>query len=250
MTRVVNLSTVFRGLPRDERPAAAAAAGWTRVESWWEFASAAPARDDLERFLAAVEDAGVELVAVNAHGGDRESGERGLAGLPGRGDEFRASIEGIAGVHERTGAALFNVTIGNASPRVGRDALFAVAAERYRWACERVLPFGGTLLLEPLAASGNPDYPFRTGYDVAEFLGTHLADVPNIGLLFDTYHLASNGVDPVSAAADLAPVIRHVQFADVPGRGAPGTGDIDFASVERALDAADYAGDIALEHLG
>ncbi|MFC0674395.1 TIM barrel protein [Brachybacterium hainanense] len=250
MSRVVNLSTVFRGLPRDERPAAAAAAGWTRVESWWEFASATPDQDDLARFLSAIEEAGVELVAINAHGGDRDAGERGLAGLLGREEEFRASIEGIASVHARTGARSFNVTIGNVSPQVDREQLLALAAARYRWACERVRSFGGTLLLEPLTADGNPDYPFRTGYDVAEFLEERLAGVPNIGLLLDTYHLASNGVDPAAAARDLAPIIRHVQFADAPGRGAPGTGDIDFPAVERALAEAGYTGDIAHEHLG
>lgn len=250
MSRVVNLSTVFRDLPRDERPAAAAAAGWSRVESWWEFASATPERDDLERFLTAIQDARVELVAVNAHGGDREAGERGIAGLPDRGEEFQASIEGVAGVHRRTGARTFNVPIGNLAPHLGRDELLATAAERYRWACERLRSFGGMLLLEPLAEHGNPDYPLRTGYDAAEFLRTHLPDEPNIGVLFDTFHLASNGIDPAAAARDLAASIRHVQFADAPGRGAPGTGDIDFPAVERALRDAGYAGDIALEYLG
>src|SRR5699024_2358984 len=128
--------------------------------------------------------------------------------LPGRDSEFRASIESIAEVHHRTGARLFNVTIGNLVPaHADRNELFAIAADRYRWASERVRPFGGILLLEPLIAEGNPFYPFHTGYDVAEFLQSYLEDVPNIGLLFDTYHLASNGVDPAAAAGDLAQFI-------------------------------------------
>jgi hydroxypyruvate isomerase len=251
MTAVVNLSTVFRGLERDERAAAAAAAGYERAESWWEFPTATPAADDMARFVDAIRVAGLELVAVNAHGGDRDAGERGLAALPDRHEEFVQSIEGIVAMHRELGPRLFNVTFGNLDEeRWTRDEQLAVAAERYAWACALVAPFGGTLLIEPLTRDGNAAYPFRTGHDIAAFLDEFLPDVPNVGVLFDTFHLASNGVDLVRAIDELGPRIRHVQFADFPGRGLPGTGGLDFDAIERGLDAAGYTGDRALEYLG
>ncbi|WP_306231302.1 TIM barrel protein [Agrococcus beijingensis] len=251
MKPAVNLSTVFRGLERDARPAAAAAAGFTRVESWWEFSSATPAPEDVARFVDALRAAGLELVAINAHGGDREAGERGMAALPDREQEFDQSIEAVAEVHRQLGPRLFNVTFGNLrSDRWTRDEQLASAAERYAAACERVATFGGTLLIEPLTRDGNPDYPMRTAQDAADFLDAFLPDVPNIGVLFDTFHLAANGVELERAIDELGPRIRHVQFADFPGRGRPGTGAIDFDALEERLDRVGYTGEISLEYLG
>ena len=68
-------------------------------------------------------------------------------------------------------------------------------------------------------------------------------------MLADTYHLARAGSDPVGVIAEHARRIHHVQLADHPGRGAPGTGTVDFAGVVAALDRSDYAGMIGLEHV-
>lgn len=251
MSRIVNLSTVYRGLPRDERAAAAAADGFTRVESWWDFSSAAPGKDEIDGFLTSLDAAGVELVAINSHGGDRDAGERGLASRPDRQEEFAQSIAGIVEMNRRTGARHFNVAAGNLdADRWSREEQMSTAAERYTWACAQVDAFGGTILIEPLSLDGNPDYAFRTGHDVVSFIATHLPDVRNIGLLLDTFHLAAGGVDLVGAIDELGPHIRHVQFADFPGRGAPGTGDVDFAALSNALDRVGYTGDISLEYLG
>ena len=251
LSYVVNLSTVYRHLPRDERPAAAAAAGFTRVESWWEFSSATPTAADVDRFLSAIRSAKVALTAVNAYGGDQNAAERGLACLPGRQREFEQSIEGIVEMNRHTGADCFNVTMGYLEPsRWSPDEQFAIAAERYEYAASRVAPFGGTILIEPLTTPGNAHYPFRTGYDVADFLDDHLPNVPNVGILLDVFHLASNGIDILRAIEDLAPRISHVQLADHPGRGQPGSGTIDFDAVRRALDRVGYTGRTALEYLG
>jgi hydroxypyruvate isomerase len=70
-------------------------------------------------------------------------------------------------------------------------------------------------------------------------------DEPNLGLLADVYHLARMGEDIAAALAD--PRLAHVQFADVPGRGAPGTGTLDFEILLRQLAAQDYRGHIGYE---
>ncbi|WP_420174429.1 TIM barrel protein [Luteococcus sp. OSA5] len=248
---VVNLSTVYRGLPRDERPAAAVADGHRRAESWWDFDSATPARNELDGFLQAVSQSGLRLVAINSHGGDRDAGERGLACLPDRQEEFRDSIESVCRVAGATDARKFNVTFGQLDPsRWSEEEQLAVAEENYRWAASRVAEFGGTILIEALSREGNGGYPFHDGHDVQGFIRSRLADVDNVGLLFDTFHLAGNGVDILQAFRALVPVIRHVQLADWPGRGAPGTGGIDFTALETIIRSSGYQGDVALEYLG
>ena len=65
---------------------------------------------------------------------------------------------------------------------------------------------------------------------------------PNVRLLYDAYHAACAGCDPVREVADFVPLIGHVQFADCPGRGAPGSGDLDLDAFVAALEAAGYDG--------
>ena len=66
-------------------------------------------------------------------------------------------------------------------------------------------------------------------------------------LLYDAYHAARAGSDPCREVAELVPLIGHVQYADCPGRGAPGTGDVDLGGLVRALEDAGYEGAVGLE---
>jgi hydroxypyruvate isomerase len=70
-----------------------------------------------------------------------------------------------------------------------------------------------------------------------------------VALLFDTFHLANNGEDLLGVIREWASLIGHVQLADSPGRGFPGTGGIDFAAVLNALWDAGYRGTVAAEYL-
>src|SRR5512139_1914509 len=82
-----NLSTLFTELPLEARFDAAAASGFRAVEIQFPYALP-PAR--LRSLLV---QAGVGLALFNAPPGDAARGERGIASLPGREAEFRASIE-------------------------------------------------------------------------------------------------------------------------------------------------------------
>jgi hydroxypyruvate isomerase len=68
-----------------------------------------------------------------------------------------------------------------------------------------------------------------------------------VRLLNDAYHAARAGGDPVRDVAAYAPLIAHVQYADSPGRGAPGSGGVDLDAFVAALAAAGYDGPVGLE---
>jgi len=67
MTRykTVNCSILFTELPLPQRPAAAAAAGFDAVEFWWPFPVSVPGDAGVDAFIAAVQDAGVQLTGLN-----------------------------------------------------------------------------------------------------------------------------------------------------------------------------------------
>src|SRR4051794_12880607 len=89
---VANVSLLFAELPYYERFAAARAAGFTRVETWWPFPTAFPEPAEVEAFLAALAGADLRLAGLNFYGGDLAAGERGVLSHPDRVEEFRASI--------------------------------------------------------------------------------------------------------------------------------------------------------------
>ena len=65
-----HVSMLFTDLPALDRPAAAKAAGFSVIESWW------PVADDADAWVGAVEAAGVGVSCLNADGGDIAAGKR------------------------------------------------------------------------------------------------------------------------------------------------------------------------------
>ena len=70
-----------------------------------------------------------------------------------------------------------------------------------------------------------------------------------MGFLADLYHLAKMGEDVAEVLSGCREKIRHVQVADLPGRGAPGTGTLDFAPLFRQLAGQGYDGWVGLEYI-
>src|SRR3712207_3513712 len=88
----VNCSILFTELPLLERPEAAKEAGFDAVEFWWPFPVAVPSDADVDGFVRAVRDAGVQLIGLNFFAGDMPGGDRGLVSWPARSPEDRKSV--------------------------------------------------------------------------------------------------------------------------------------------------------------
>src|SRR3954464_941825 len=109
----VNCSILFTEQPLLERPAAAKEAGFDAVEFWWPFPDAVPGDRDIDAFISAVRDAGVQLVGLNFAAGDMPGGDRGLVSWPARSAEFRDNVDVTVGIGERLGCRAFNALYGN-----------------------------------------------------------------------------------------------------------------------------------------
>ena len=241
-----NVSLLFTELPYSERFAAAADAGFALVESWWPFPTPSPSTTELDAFVSAL--SGLRLNALNFYGGDIPGGERGIASHPDRADELAANTRAIVEIAERTGVRQFNLLYGQLDDRWSPETQHSTAVASIRAAATAVAGFGGKILLEPLSQGLNGRYPLLTADDVLAIVDGPLKDLDNVSLLFDTFHLANNGVDLLATASALAPRLAHVQLADTPGRGEPGTGTIPFDSVLDTLKASGYQGVVACEY--
>ncbi|GAA1568485.1 MULTISPECIES: hydroxypyruvate isomerase family protein [Kribbella] len=241
-----NVSMLFTELPYPSRFAAAAEAGFQVVESWWPFAVPNPSAAEVDDFVRTVSAAGVSLGALNFYGGDIPGGERGVASHPDRQAQLAANVQVMVGIAERTGCRLFNLLYGQLDDRWTPEAQAAVAVDAIGSAAAAVQAVGGTVLIEPLTEGLNGRYPLHTADDVVRLLTGPLKDVDNLSLLFDTFHLGSNGVDLLATAASVP--TAHVQLADSPGRGEPGSGSLPIDATLDALKAAGYRGVAACEY--
>ncbi|ASN54069.1 hydroxypyruvate isomerase family protein [Sinomonas sp. R1AF57] len=247
MTYTVNCSILLTELPLLERPAAVKAAGFDAVEFWWPFAEAVPADKDVDAFIAALENAGVQLSGLNFFAGDMPAGDRGLVSWKGRCGEFKDNIDVVVGIAERTGTKAFNALYGNRQDAFTPQEQDELALKNLVAAAEGVAKVGGTVLLEPV--SGTPAYPLKTAADALGVIAaTKEAGVDNVRLLADFYHLAVNGDDVAAVIEEHAKDFGHIQIADNPGRGAPGTGSLPLGEwISRSRELG-YSGYIGLEY--
>jgi hydroxypyruvate isomerase len=133
--------------------------------------------------------------------------------------------------------------VDDATPQQQDD----LATENLALAAAAAARIGATVLVEPV--SGPKPYPLRTAADVIGVLDrVHATGHTNVGFLCDLFHLANNGDDAGAAIAAYADRVAHVQIADCPGRGEPGTGQLDLDGHLTDLQARGYAGWVGLEY--
>jgi hydroxypyruvate isomerase len=244
---LANCSLLFTEEPLLRRPAAAKAAGFSAVEFWWPFATPVPSDREVDAFTAAIGDAGVSLVGLNFFAGDLAGPDAGVLSIPARSGEFRDNVDVVAGIGERLDVRGFNALYGNRVDGVDPAAQDELATESIALAAKAVEGIGATVLIEPV--SGPKPYPLRTADDaVAVVTRARAAGAANVGFLCDLYHLASNGDDIDAAIAAHTGVTAHVQIADAPGRGEPGSGQLDLERYLTALAGRGYRGWVSLEY--
>lgn len=248
----VNLSILFTELPLLERPAAAAAAGFTAVELWWPWTdSPAPERSELDALGQAVRDAGVRLTGLNFYAGRLPGPDRGALSVPGEESErFRANVDVAAAFAESLGCTALNALYGNRAEGVDPAEQDALALENLALAARAADRIGAVLLIEALNKPESPLYPLVSApaaVDVVDKVNA-ATGLDNARFLMDLYHLAMNGEDLPAVIDRYAGRTGHVQIADSPGRGAPGTGALPLEDLLDRLRTAGYDGRVGLEY--
>jgi hydroxypyruvate isomerase len=207
-----------------------------------------PLDAEVDAFVAAIEDAGVQLSGLNFAAGDMAAGDRGLLSDPGSVTAFRDNIDVAVGIGKRLGTKGFNALYGNRIDGVEPAEQDEVAAANLAAAGKAAEAIGAVVLVEPV--SGAPRYPLKHAKDAAQVIDTVERDhgVSSLRLLADLYHMQVNGDDVAGALDTYADRIGHVQIADAPGRGEPGTGDLALATYLRQIADNGYDGYISLEY--
>ena len=241
-----NLSMLYPEHAFLDRFAAAAADGFDAVEYLFPYAfTVAELADRLQAH-------GLTQALFNAPPGDFDAGERGLACLPDRIDEFRRGfIDQALPYAQALGCQRVHVMAGLAPVGVAREALTDCYRANLAWAAAQAAAHGVAVQIEPINTRDIPGY-FLNRQDSAHAL-VQAIGAPNLQVQFDLYHCQI-------VEGDLAMKLRqylgsdgmgrvgHLQIAGVPERHEPDEGELNYPYLLDLIDTLGYTGFVGCEY--
>ncbi|GGQ64189.1 TIM barrel protein [Streptomyces asoensis] len=238
-TLAVCAETVFQELPIEERARRLHEAGF-QVEIWdWT-------RHDLDALARTPAD----FVSMTGYISGSLTDEGGAAEL------LRTAEESLKAA-EHLGCARLNLhgtgLDGRGLPVVPvrgepTEEMWAAARRTLTRVAELGESAGVVFTLENLnTAVDHPGVPFARAADTFALVAA--VDRPGLRMNLDLYHaqIGEGNLIELVRAAHRAGLIGEIQVADVPGRHEPGTGEINYPAVARALVDLGYEGTVALE---
>ena len=220
-----NVSMLFTELPFAERFSAARKAGFEAVEFHWPDEPVPP---------------GFEVALMNFDGGDIAAGDRGYLNDPPR---WRAHVPVAVELARSLGCGRMNALVGLDDGRPRSEQLER-AAEEVAFAARAASPI--TVLIEAINTLDHGSYLIPDTAAAVAFV--RAVGEPNVAVQYDVFHMTRMGEDVEAALREHIDVIAHVQVADHPGRGEPGSGSIDFEALFALLDELGYAGWVGAEY--
>jgi 2-dehydrotetronate isomerase len=161
-------------------------------------------------------------------------GERGLACIPGREEEFKRGIKTALDYANRLDCRLMGVLAGDVPPNADRNVCLDTLVDNLRFAADAVRRDGIQIIVEPICRQRAPDFILHTLDEAAEVLSR--VQSPTVRLCFDTFHVAMERGSVVQEFDSHREMIGYVQIANTPSRTGPSEGDLDLAFfVDHAL---------------
>lgn len=235
-----NLSFLYQDLAFLDRFAAAATDGFGALEYLGPYA------EPKEKVADTLKANGLKQALFNVPSGDWASGERGIACLPDRIEEFRNGISLALDYVKALDCPQVNVISGLAPKGADLETLEKALVENLKYAARRTADAGVKLLIEPINLRDIPGF-FLSTTDHAERILEKVGS-DNLYIQYDFYHMQIMQGDLIPTFTRLKDRIAHVQIADNPGRNEPGTGEINYGFILSELDRLGYDGWVGCEY--
>lgn len=248
-----NLHYLFTEVPFLDRFEAAASAGFQAVEFQVPYDFAA------QELRGRLDGAGLKMVLFDGPMGDWRQGDRGLAAVVGREQEFRAGLARVVEYGEALGCNTVHLMAGV----VGSGQDYALAEQVYlqnlRYACDFLEPHGIHVVIEPInnllgTISDEPSYTTRGmhGYFLNHTIQARRiveqVGADNLSLHLDCYHMQLLEGHLADTIRENISLVRHFQIAGVPGRHEPDAGEIYYPFLFDLIDELGYGGWIGCEY--
>ena len=235
-----NLTMLFTEVPFLDRFERAAKAGFDAVEFLFPYSF--PAAEIKSRLAAN----GLKLVLHNLPAGDWDAGERGIACLPDRVEEFRLGVAKAIEYGTALGTPRLNCLAGKAPAGANDSVLRETFVANLKFAAAELKKAGLRLLIEPINTFDIPGFYLNRTAQALAILDDVGSD--NLFVQYDIYHAQRMEGELAATMKKHLARIGHIQLADNPGRNEPGTGEINYDFLFAHLDAIGYAGHIGCEY--
>ena len=235
-----NLSMLFNEVDFISRFERASKAGFRGVEYLF------PYEWEKERLSEALDTYHLTQVLHNMPAGDWQSGERGIACLPGREGEFQDGVGLAVEYAKALQCDQLNCLVGVPSKEISIETIHKTVVDNLRFAAHKLEREGIRLLIEALNNHDVPGFYLVHTQDVLNLLSD--VNHPNIWIQYDVYHMQIMEGNLTKTIQENLSRIAHIQIADNPGRHEPGTGEINFPNLFSAIDEAGYNGWIGCEY--
>jgi len=157
-------------------------------------------------------------------------------------------VESNLKIAQRMEVPLALLMSGNAIAGKSFEEQFASMVEGAKRCGDLAAKYGVTLIVEPLNTKVN-----HAGYFLSNCVdGLRLmkeVDHDHVRLLFDLYHEQVERGNVIRTALAAMPYVKVFHVADNPGRNEPGTGEMAYANIYKAISKAGYEGYMTMEYL-
>lgn len=235
-----NLTMLYNEVPFLDRFEKAASAGFAGVEYLF------PYDFPVEDLVARLKANGLKQVLHNLPAGNWGAGERGIAILPDRVEEFRAGVDKAITYATALGCPQVNILAGIAPAGADKAELHKTFVENLKFAAPKIKDAGLKLLIEPINTRDIPGFFLNYTKQAKDIIAEVGSD--NLFIQYDIYHMQIMEGDLARTIEANLSQIAHIQLADNPGRNEPGTGEINYDFLFRHLDAIGYAGWVGCEY--
>lgn len=235
-----NLTMLFNEVDFLERFEKAALSGFKAVEYLFPYAW------DKDMLAEKLHKYGLTQVLHNLPAGNWEKGERGIACIPGREQEFQEGVGKAIEYAKALGCSRLNCLVGLTPAHEPAEKVRETLVKNLRFASEALGKENIRLLIEPLNSQDIPGFHLvhtKEALDLMEEVAH-----PNLFLQYDVYHMQVMEGNLIRTISSNIQRIAHIQIADNPGRNEPGTGEINFHNLFKAIDSSGYEGWIGCEY--
>ncbi|MGZ8158412.1 MAG: hydroxypyruvate isomerase family protein [Methylobacter sp.] len=235
-----NLSLLFTEVTLIDRFKAAKQAGFNAVEIQFPYElSAAAIKDKLDEY-------GLKLVLFNVDAADLLQGGEGLACVPEKRDQFKKAVAQTINYAELLKPEVINVLPGRCLDKSRLEHYLETFKENLGYAALTFSPLSIKTVFEAVNTHDMPGFIIYSGAQMLNVLDQ--LNRPELFMQYDIYHMQMMDEQPETFIAEHADQIGHIQFADCPGRGQPGTGRFDFKRMFSIIEGSAYSGWVGAEY--
>jgi len=236
-----NLSLLFTELALIDRFKAAKECGFNAVEI--QFPYALPA----EQIKQALDQQQLKLVLFNVDADDLLQGGEGLAAVPEKQQQFIQALQQSKAYAEILRPEAINILPGRCLIDPARKAEYlSTFSNNLSLAVDSFSHLNIKTVFEAINTDDMPGFIVSSTQQMLDIL--RQINHPQLLMQYDIYHMHKMGEDIAPFISRYNDKIGHIQFADNPGRGQPGTGSINFEPIFKAIAQSSYAGWVGAEY--